>query len=109
MTIPCDKYTKKPRGFVYVLFRTKESMEAALAKKSCKVMGNLTFDFISRRRCRGYLYSQGKCTQRARKPASVYSRHSNKRQRGRASQILQLCGRGRSENFPERSQQWTSS
>lgn len=37
--IPCDQYTLKPRGFVYVTFYSNGAAEAALRKGSCKVMG----------------------------------------------------------------------
>lgn len=44
ISIPTDPYTFKPRGFVYVTFKNKESMDAALRKGTCTVMGIGSFE-----------------------------------------------------------------
>lgn len=48
IAIPTDPYTFKPRGFIYVTFTHQESMEAALRKGTCSVMGlcQLGFSYI---------------------------------------------------------------
>ncbi len=46
VSIPTDPYTFKPRGFVYVSFKNKESMDAALRKGTCTVMGITLFQTL---------------------------------------------------------------